>query len=162
MAVEKDEFRRVLGHFAAGVTVVTTVTGDGTRHGLTATAFTSVSLEPPLVLVCVDKGAESHQPLQVSGAFAVNFLAADQEHLSRRFAVKGGDKFAAVQARPGRTGVPLLAGTLGHVECRTVNAVDAGDHTLFIGEVCAAEARPGDPLVYLRGAYGTVTKLPPA
>src|SRR6185295_209597 len=103
MAIEKTEFRRVLGHFAAGVTVITTIGDDGKPYGLTATAFTSVSLDPPLVLVCVDKRAESHPHFHTSRVFAVNFLAADQQELSRRFAVSGGEKFSAVSVRAGVT-----------------------------------------------------------
>jgi flavin reductase (DIM6/NTAB) family NADH-FMN oxidoreductase RutF len=153
MPIDKQEFRRVLGHFAAGVTIVTTVSADGTPYGLTATAFTSVSLEPPLVLVCVDKQAESHPHLRASRVFAVNFLAADQQELSRRFAVSGGDKFAGVRLRPGTTGAPVLADVLGYLECRTTDICEGGDHTVFIGQVEAADARAGEPLLYFRGAY---------
>src|SRR6185295_5991453 len=112
MAIEKQDFRRVLGHFAAGVTIITTIGDDGKPYGLTATAFTSVSLEPPLVLVCVDKKAESHPHFHTSRVFAVNFLAADQEDLSRRFAASGGDKFTTVEQRRGVTGAPVLADVL--------------------------------------------------
>src|SRR5215471_17131539 len=99
MPIDKQEFRRVLSHFAAGVTIVTTIGDDGKPYGLTATAFTSVSLDPPLVLVCVDKQAESHPHFHASRVFAVHFLAADQEELSRRFAVSGGDKFIDIRQR---------------------------------------------------------------
>ena len=143
----------MLGHFAAGVTVVTTVGDDGTPYGLTATAFTSVSLEPPLVLVCVDKRSESHPHFHVSGVFAVNFLAVDHEHLSRRFAASGGDKFSELTIRKGVTGAPVLAEALGHLECTTTEILEAGDHTIFLGQVEAADAREGEPLVYFRGAY---------
>ena len=153
MLIDRNEFRRVLGHFAAGVTVVTTVGTDGTPYGLTATAFTSVSLEPPLVLVCVDKRADSHPHFHASGVFVVNFLAAAHEHHSRRFSVSGGDKFAGAAVRTGSLGVPVLPDALGYLECRTVTVVDAGDHTVFIGQVEAAGARDGEPLVYFRGGY---------
>jgi flavin reductase (DIM6/NTAB) family NADH-FMN oxidoreductase RutF len=153
MPIDKQEFRRVLGHFAAGVTIITTVGDDGTPYGLTATAFTSVSLEPPLVLVCVDKRSESHPHFHTSGVFAVNFLATDHEPLSRRFAVSGGDKFTDLSIRAGVTGAPILADALGHLDCRTVNVVEAGDHTIFVGQVEGAGARDGDPLLYFRGAY---------
>ncbi len=156
MPIDKQEFRRVLGHFAAGVTIVTTIGDDGTPYGLTATAFTSVSLDPPLVLVCVDKQAESHPHFHASRVFAVNFLAADQQALSRRFAVSGGDKFTGVRLRQGVTGAPVLADVLGHLECRTTDICEGGDHTIFIGQVEAAEARPGEPLLYFRGAYGRI------
>src|SRR5229473_1678008 len=116
VAIDKQEFRRVLGHFAAGVTVITTVGDDGAPYGLTATAFTSVSLEPPLVLVCVDKKSESHPHFHVSRVFAVNFLATGHEDLSRRFAVSGGAKFDGLSVRQGATGAPLLTEALGYLE----------------------------------------------
>src|SRR6266404_539155 len=96
MPIEKAEFRRVLGHFAAGVTVVTTRGADGRPYGLTATAFSSVSLIPPLVLVCVDKKAESYTHFEASSVFAVNFLSCEQEATSQLFATSGGDKFAGI------------------------------------------------------------------
>ena len=154
MPIDKQEFRRVMGHFAAGVTIITTIGDDGKPYGLTATAFTSVSLDPPLVLVCVDKQAESHPHFHTSGVFAVNFLAAGQEELSRRFAVSGGDKFSGVQLRQGVTGAPVLTDVLGHLECRTTDVCEGGDHTIFIGQVESADARAGEPLLYFRGAYG--------
>src|SRR5271169_517317 len=152
MSIDKQEFRRVLGHFAAGVTIVTTVGDDGRPYGLTATAFTSVSLEPPLVLVCVDKKSESHPHFHASRVFTVNFLAIDQEYFSRRFAVSGGDKFSDVEVRYGVTGAPVLPDVLGHLECRTTDIHEGGDHTIFIGRVEAADAREGEPLLYFRGA----------
>src|SRR5215470_2390427 len=153
MPIDQQEFRRVLGHFAAGVTIVTTVGDDGAPYGLTATAFTSVSLEPLLVLVCVDKRSESHPHFHTSQLFAVNFLACGHEDISRRFAVSGGDKFTGLAMRRGATGAPILSEALGHLECRTVNVVDAGDHTIFLGQVESADARDGEPLVYFRGSY---------
>jgi flavin reductase (DIM6/NTAB) family NADH-FMN oxidoreductase RutF len=153
MPIDKQEFRRVLGNFAAGVTIVTTVDENGKPYGLTATAFTAVSLEPPLVLVCVDKRSESHPHFHTSQVFAVNFLARGQEELSRRFAVSGGDKFTDVAMRHGRTSAPVLPDALGHVECRIVDVLEGGDHTIFIGEVDAADAHAAEPLVYFRGAY---------
>ena len=156
MPISKQEFRRVLGHFAAGVTVITTVGDDGKPYGLTATAFTSVSLEPPLVRVCVDKRAESHPHFQASRIFAVNFLRADQQEVSRGFAVSGGDKFSGVEMRQGVTGAPVLAGVLGHLECRTTDVCEGGDHTIFIGQVESADATEGEPLLYFKGAYGKI------
>ncbi len=158
MPIDKQEFRRVLGHFAAGVTVVTTIGDDGQPYGLTATAFTSVSLEPPLVLVCVDKRAESHPHFHASRVFAVNFLGVDHEHLSRRFATSGGDKFKDLNVRRGITGAPLLPEALGYLECRTVEVFEGGDHTIFMGQVEAADAREGEPLLYFKGAYRRIVK----
>jgi flavin reductase (DIM6/NTAB) family NADH-FMN oxidoreductase RutF len=156
MPIDKQEFRRVLGHFAAGVTVITTIGDDGTPYGLTATAFSSVSLDPPLVLVCVDKKSESHPHFHTAGVFAVNFLAADHEDLSRRFAVTGGDKFSDLVFRKGGTGTPLLVDALGYLECRTVEVFEGGDHTIFLAQVEDADARDGEPLLYFRGAYRQV------
>jgi len=153
MPIEKQEFRRVLGRFAAGVTVVTTIGDDGRPYGLTATAFTSVSLEPPLVLVCVDKQSDSHPHFHTAGVFAVNFLGVEDEHLSRHFAVSGGDKFTEVAFRRGVTGAPVLAEALAFLECRIMEVVAGGDHTIFLGQVEAADARDGDPLLYYCGAY---------
>ena len=153
MAIDPNEFRRVLGHFAAGVTIITTIGDDARPYGLTATAFTSVSLDPPLVLVCVDKRADSHPHFHASRVFTVNFLAADHEHLSRRFAVSGGEKFAGLTAHKGVVGAPILDEALGYLECRTVNIIEGGDHTIFLGQVEAADAREGEPLLYFRGAY---------
>ncbi len=156
--IEKHDFRRVLGSFAAGVTIVTTRTSDGALYGLTATAFTSVSLNPPLVLVCVDKRSESHPHLPDSKIFAVNLLAADQVELSNRFAVSGADKFAGLETTTKITGAPILKGVLGYLDCKTTQIVDAGDHTIFIGEIQALDAFDGEPLVHFRGAYRSVTE----
>ncbi len=153
MPIEKQEFRRVLGRFAAGVTVVTTVDDARRPYGLTATAFTSVSLEPPLVLVCVDKQSESYPHFHTSGVFAVNFLGAEDEPVSRHFAVSGGDKFKDVRFRHGVTGAPVLAESLAYLECRIVEILAGGDHTIFLGQVEAADARDGEPLLYYCGAY---------
>jgi|ERR1700687_357893 len=158
MPIDKQEFRRVLGHFAAGVTIVTTIGDDGKPYGLTATAFTSVSLEPPLVLVCVDKRSESHPHFHTSRVFAVNFLGVDHEHLSRRFAVTGGDKFTDLATDKGVTGAPILPEALGYLDCSTVEVFEGGDHTIFLGRVEAANAREGEPLLYFRGAYRQITK----
>lgn len=156
--IDQQELRRVLGHFAAGVTVVTTVSGDGRPYGLTATAFTSVSLEPPLVLVCVDKHSESHPHFHASGVFAVNFLGVDHEHLSRRFAVSGGEKFKDLAFRFGVTGAPVLTEALGYLECRTVEVFEGGDHSIFLGKVEAADAHEGEPLIHFRGTYRQIGK----
>jgi flavin reductase (DIM6/NTAB) family NADH-FMN oxidoreductase RutF len=153
MPFDQNELRRVMGHFATGVTVVTTHDGAGRCYGLTANAVCSVSLEPPLILVCVDKKAESHPAFGLSQAFVVNILADGQEDLSRHFAVSGGDKFVDLPCRNGRTGAPILEGALAHVECRVVSAHDAGDHTIYIGEVEGAEGREGHPLLFFRGSY---------
>jgi flavin reductase (DIM6/NTAB) family NADH-FMN oxidoreductase RutF len=153
MPVDGKEFRRLLGHFAAGVTVITTKGGDERPYGLTATAFSSVSLDPPLVLVCVDKKSETHPHFGASGVYAVNFLTNGQVDLSNRFAKSGGDKFAGVQWTRGTLGAPLLSSALANLECRISNVVDAGDHTIFIGRVESGAVLSGEPLLYFNGSY---------
>ena len=153
MAIDKQTFRRTLGRFAAGVTVVTTRTKDGTPCGLTATAFSSVSLDPPLVLVCVDKGAESYPHMMEAEAFCVSFLREEQAAVSNQFARSGIDKFAGVATNTSGREIPWIDGCLAHLDCRTEQRVDAGDHTIFIGLVEAAETFAGEPLVYYDGGY---------
>jgi flavin reductase (DIM6/NTAB) family NADH-FMN oxidoreductase RutF len=153
MPIDKDAFRRVLSNFAAGVTVVTTLDRDGGPHGLTATAFTSVSLEPPLVLVCIDKTTETYPHFAPAGVFAVNFLAADQRDVSQHFAKHGGEKFRDMAWRRGVLGTPILEGSIGHVECRIAHNYDGGDHTIYVGEIEAADANEGAPLLHFRHPY---------
>jgi len=153
MPIDKTELRRVMGHFPTGVTVITTFSKAGALHGLTANAFTSVSLVPPLVLVCVDKKAESYPCFEESKCFTVNFLADDQEDLSRRFATTGGDKFEGVGYRMGANQAPILNGALAYLECKVVAAHEGGDHTIYVGEIEQAETREAKPLLFYRGGY---------
>ena len=153
MAVGKEEFRRALGHFASGVTVVTSSGEDNKPQGITVSAFTSVSLEPPLILVCIDKRASLHDQLAEGSHFAVNILGDDQELISRRFASKEKDRFEGTGFTYGVTGAPLLTGSIATVECRVVHAYPGGDHTIFVGEVEATEVNEGKPLAYFRGGY---------
>ena len=148
MPVDPADFRRALGQFAAGVTVVTTRDGQGRSLGLTVTAFASVSLDPPLVLICVDHRSEAHAGFRHAGLFGVSILAEGQEALSRRFAAGGAAKFKGLELVKGTTGVPLVPGALAHLECRVSATHDAGDHTIYVGEVLAAQAQPGRPLLY--------------
>jgi flavin reductase (DIM6/NTAB) family NADH-FMN oxidoreductase RutF len=152
--ISADEFRRVLGHFASGVTVITACDRDGRPTGLTASAFTSVSLEPPLILVCVDHKAQSYPALLASKTFAVNILRLDQETVSRRFATtKIENKFDGVPFTLSPLGLPLLDDALAHLECATVNVHLEGDHSIFVGRVEGASSGSGAPLVYFRGRY---------
>ena len=153
MAIGENELRRVMGHFATGVTVVTTHGGGGRYFGLTANALSSVSLVPPLLLVCVDKKAESYASFEQSKVFTVNILAADQEDISRRFAVSGGDKFEGVSYRVGANGAPILAGVLAYIECKTVASYEGGDHTIYLGEIKETGTVEGKPLLFYRGGY---------
>jgi flavin reductase (DIM6/NTAB) family NADH-FMN oxidoreductase RutF len=159
MPLDKESFRKILSHFAAGVTVVTTVDQERRPHGLTATAFSSVSLDPPLVLVCVDKQAETYPQFEPAGVFAVNFLALEQRDLSQRFAKHGGDKFSGIGWRSGALGAPVLEGTIGHVECRIRHWYDAGDHTIMVGQIESGDALDGEPLLHFRHAYRRVGDL---
>ena len=154
--IDDSEFRRVMGHFPTGVTVVTSLHEDGTPCGLTVNAFCSLSLDPALVLVCVEDAADSFGCIDRSGVFAVNILEEGRgESLSRRFSTWGvDDKFRGVAFRTERTGCPILEVALAWVDCRVTRKIPAGDHTVFIGEVLEGDAREGSPLVYYRGGYG--------
>ncbi len=153
MAVSSEDFRAALTRFASGVTVVTSADSEGRPHGITVSAFCSVSLEPPLVLICIEKLAGSHASLAESGRFTVNLLSSGQQWISERFASLEPDKFRDVPTATGVSGLPLIAGSLALLECEIRQAVDAGDHSVFIGEVMAASADGGDPLVYFLGDY---------
>lgn len=151
--VSKELFRKVMGHFATGVTVVTVRQRSGKPWGFTVNSFTSVSLTPPLVLFCVDHQGDSFQQVSVAEYFAVNFLAEDQEEISRQFALKSSDRFSTVEISDGVTGAPLIAGCVGYVECRKVASHPYGDHTVVIGEVLEAGAGGGNPLLFYRSSY---------
>jgi flavin reductase (DIM6/NTAB) family NADH-FMN oxidoreductase RutF len=153
MAFDAGELRKVMGCFATGVTVITTRDQTGRPYGLTANAVTSLSLDPPLLLICVDRKAETFPHFFDSKIFVLNILEEGQEALSRRFATTGGDKFAGLEFRLGRLDTPILAGTIGHIECRIVDTFEGGDHVVHVGEVEHAEARDGRPLLFYRGKY---------
>ena len=153
MPVSKDEFRRALGHFASGVTVVTSRCEDGIPRGITVSAFSSLSLDPPLVLICIDRKASLHDYLKEGRYFAVNILADDQELISRRFASKDADRFEGLGYIEGDTGAPLINGALAAIECRVAHSYPGGDHTIIVGEVVATRVTEGHPLAYFRGGY---------
>jgi flavin reductase (DIM6/NTAB) family NADH-FMN oxidoreductase RutF len=163
VSIEKALFRQVVGSFASGVTVITTG-HDGKYHGMTASAFTSLSLEPTLILICVDKRAETLPIIQESACFNVNILAADQEHLSRTFASKDSPQahgLVGIDYEVGELGVPVLAGALAFLECRVAEEIEGGDHIIFIGEVVNGGVGDiEDPLLYFRGRYRTAKELP--
>lgn len=152
MAIDEAGFRTAMGHFASGVTVVTVRSGDETA-GLTVSSFCSLSLDPPLVLICIDRDVSSHDLIRDGGRYAVNMLASDQEELSRRFASRMDDKFEGIGVREGLGGIPLLEEALAIVECVVEEALPGGDHTIFVGRVENAETSDRDPLVYFRSGY---------
>ena len=149
-------FREVLGHFASGVTIVT-ATDAGEPVGFTCQAFTSLSLDPPLVAIAPGKNSTSWPRIARAGDFCVNILSEDQEALSRDFAVSGGDKFKGVGWRPARNGAPVLDGVLAWVECQFLRAHDAGDHEIVLGLVRDMGVNKGRPLVFYRGGFGGFT-----
>jgi flavin reductase (DIM6/NTAB) family NADH-FMN oxidoreductase RutF len=157
--VDKNQFRTALSRFASGVTVVTTQDADKRPLGITVSAFCSLSLDPPLVLVCIDRAAYLHDAFQASGVFVVNMLSAEQEALSRLFASREPDKFAGVGYHNGLEGVPVLTDSLATLECRLKQAYEGGDHTIFVGEVEQTNVRDdAHPLLYYRGGYAGLTK----
>jgi flavin reductase (DIM6/NTAB) family NADH-FMN oxidoreductase RutF len=151
--IEKQQFRRICGKFASGITVATVLDAAGAAHGMTANSFTSVSLAPPLVLVCVDHRAGILKHFRTSDYFGINILSAGQRHLSDKFAGSGYDRFEGVDWFPGQTGVPLLRDVLATIECARMNVVTAGDHDILIGEVLHANCQDGEPLVFYSSQY---------
>lgn len=157
MAIDPDEFRAVLGRFASGVTVLTVRHGD-TDHGMTVSAFCSVSLDPPLVLACVDQAADMAAVIGRATHFGVSILAEGQEALSRRFAELPAGRFDGIGYRRADSGVVLLDDALAHLECRRVASHEAGDHVIHVGEVEVASCRQDRPLLYYRGGYAQMER----
>jgi flavin reductase (DIM6/NTAB) family NADH-FMN oxidoreductase RutF len=147
-------YRTVLGHFATGVVIVTAIDGDE-PVGMAANSFTSVSLEPPLVLFCAAKSSSTWPRIETSGKWAANFLAEEGEEVCRLFAQKGADRFARVAYAPGRTGSPILEDALAFVDCETIAQHDAGDHVIVVGRIVElGYQHEGKPLLFYRGGYG--------
>ena len=155
--VDPNQFRKACSHFATGITIPTVMGTDGKPHGFTANSFTSVSLNPPVVLICVDNRANIIDHFKAASSFGINVLSTTQEHLSNRFAGKGQDRFEGVEWAPGRLGVPLLIGTLARFECQLKQVLEVGDHSIFFGEVISADFDGGDPLLYFQGRYESIT-----
>jgi 4-nitrophenol 2-monooxygenase / 4-nitrocatechol 4-monooxygenase, reductase component len=151
-----ERYRHVIGHFATGVTVITS-RHDDTDHGATASAVSSVSLDPPSLLVCLNRATATETAVRESGTFVVNILREDQGELAMRFAGRHGEKFAGLDVGRGDHGDPVLSDALARVECRVRDAVTGGTHTVFFGEVLRAEASEGDPLAYFRGRFGRLS-----
>jgi flavin reductase (DIM6/NTAB) family NADH-FMN oxidoreductase RutF len=149
--------RKIMGRFATGVTVVTTRVGDELT-GMTANAVTSLSLDPPLVLVAVDKRAQFLKSLLDSRFFAINILTEDQELLSRRFALRGPKEFGDLKLTTAVTGAPIFVDALGHLDCKVIDILPGGDHDIFIGEILAGGCRDGRPLLYFCGIYAKLSE----
>lgn len=158
MLISKDEFRAALSKFASGVTVVTLKDKNGNPHGITVSAFSSVSLEPPLILVCIDNDAGSHSAFRESQRFVVNILSEKQSEHSNQFASKIPDKFINVHHHKGLEDIPVLKDALVNLECRLVKDFVAGDHTIFIGEIERTHINDGKPLVYYQGDYKKIAE----
>ncbi len=155
MTVSADDFKQALQLWASGVAVVTTQSESLGLQGMTVTSFASVSLEPPQILVCLNENADTGEGIAASGHFAVNILAADQQHLSNQFS--GGthqaQRFADNPWQPGLAGIPILTDTLVSLECSVAGKMKAGTHWVIIGAVHACHCRPGEPVLYYRGGY---------
>ncbi len=156
MPVDPQEFRSIIGHFVTGVTVITTA-ADDRLQGMTANAVTSLSLDPVMVLVCVDKATHTHGILEQSGVFAVNILAEHQEDVSRLFAKRAEPEIGTLRGQPyeiGETGAPILSDCLAYLECRVKDVLIGGDHSIFLGEVVNERiVNDVKPLVFFRGKY---------
>lgn len=153
--VGEREFREVMGHFATGVTVVSSRDGEGGAVGLTVNAFTSVSLNPPLVLVCLHPNAAAHDPLLEAGHFVVSVLGAGQDALARKFATEDSSvRFRGVETLDGTLGGPRLKGAIAWLDCRVAEVHRGGDHSIIVGKVVACESAAGEPLLFYRGSLG--------
>lgn len=153
MEFDAKEFRRCLGNFATGVTVITAKSADGTQVGVTANSFNSVSLDPPLVLWSIAKTSSSYDVFDKATHFSVNILAADQIDLSNNFAKPSDDKFANIETQPGAGDAPLLMNTAANFQCKNYQIVDGGDHWIMMGKVVAFENHGRAPLLYVQGSY---------
>lgn len=158
--IDGDLFRSVLGRFATGVTVVTARDSSGTPHGMTVSAFSSLSLDPPLVLVCIGNEATVAPVLKEASSFAVNILAENQEEVSRHFASPGRHRFAECleSNEKNENGDPRLENALAWMQCRVVSRQPAGDHVIYIGQVEQAMVSEGRPLLYYRGGYNSLDR----
>src|SRR4029077_10522409 len=152
MAMDEAAFKFAMSHFASGVTVVTTE-HEGKTFGMTVASFASLSLHPPLVLICIEKNVKTHDAIVSAGKFGVSILRSDQQEVSSRFASRAEDKFSGVEVRRGALGMPLIAGALTTLECSVENRLPGGDHSIFIGKVVDAQTTEGVPLIYFRSGY---------
>ncbi len=152
-AIGPAAMRRAMGQFASGVTVITTLTEDGTPTGCTVSAFSSLSLSPPLVLVCIDAGRFMHQQLSTAPGFVVNVLSAEQSNVAMTFARPSQDRFRGVNTHRGRRDIPLVDGAIAHIQCDRHDVLSGGDHAIIIGRVHDVRVSEGEPLLYAKGAF---------
>jgi flavin reductase (DIM6/NTAB) family NADH-FMN oxidoreductase RutF len=152
MPIDDAHFRLAMSHVASGVTIVTT-SHDGKLFGMTVASFASLSLHPPLVLVCIERSVKTHDAIAAAGKFGVSILSGAQADISSKFASRNEDKFGGVELVPGEMDVPLIAGALTAIECRVYDQLPGGDHSIFIGEVLKIHTTEGDPLLYFRSGY---------
>jgi flavin-dependent trigonelline monooxygenase, reductase component len=153
VTIEQHHFRRVCSKYATGITILTVLDSGGDPHGMTVNSFTSVSLAPPLVLVCIDRKASMLGYFRAGTRFAINVLEEEQKDLSTCFARTLEDRFRGVEWRPGETGAPVLPDVLATLECVVTQMVNAGDHVVVIGEALHASWREGQPLIYFNSSY---------
>jgi flavin reductase (DIM6/NTAB) family NADH-FMN oxidoreductase RutF len=158
MSLDPDAFRAAMGRFASGVTVITITDASGAEHGMTVSAFASVSLVPPLVVMCIDQSATMHALVSGCEYFGVNILSSAQEPIARRFADTGARRFEGIGYRLGDHGVPILNDVLAYIECRRISSSEVGDHTLIIGETVTASTRDARPLLYYRGGFAQLER----
>jgi flavin reductase (DIM6/NTAB) family NADH-FMN oxidoreductase RutF len=151
--IEQHHFRRVCSKYATGITILTVLDSLGAPHGMTVNSFTSVSLSPPLILVCIDRQTPILSHFKPGTRFGVNVLHEEQKELSTWFARSGHDRFSGMEWRAGETGVPVLPGMLATLECEVTQMVEAGDHVVVIGAALHATWREGQPLVYFNSSY---------
>lgn len=152
-AIDAALYRKTCSLFATGITVIATVDAEGRPHGMTVNSFSSVSLDPPLVLVCIDLKNAMLGHFLTTAWFSVNILNEDQQEVSRRFSSAAQKRFEGMEWTPGESGAPLLPGSLAQMECLLTKTFEAGDHAVLIGEVRRAACREGAPLVYFGSAY---------
>jgi len=156
---DSKELRNVLGCFGTGVTVVTTISASGERVGLTANSFSSVSLDPPIVLWSLGKQSRYLPVFHESGRFVINVLGVDQLHLSNQFAKPSDDRFAGVECQLGLGGLPVIQGCAANIECETISAQEVGDHVLYLGKILRYSHIKKDSLLFCNGAYARATEV---
>ena len=151
--VSSQEFRAACGRFATGVTIATVLDSERQPHGLTVSSFTSVSLDPPLISICLGHAVSAIDLFRASNYFGINILSEDQRGLAERFARKAHDRFQGVEWSRGETGAPLISGVLAAIECRVEQRIPVGDHDIFVGRMVASQVAEGAPLLYFASGY---------